>query len=183
MTHFNRTGPMQLAIAPLLNDRELLTAVYLDNYLTDPDENKYRDMLDMVRETGISYYDNNQVEGGSADGAYAKNIQTRKYYQESLGINNDWIQLKWDYAHQINCAEDDVRKDSEVSNHLTLARDVVKCCRYGKEYVAVFGQPDVRCVSLTDNIVHEVLQEESVNFQVTLFYIIWSCKSIDLWSH
>ena len=56
-----QTGQMQLVIAPLLNDSELLTAVYLDNYLVDPDANRYKDMVDLVRETGNSYYDISQV--------------------------------------------------------------------------------------------------------------------------
>ena len=70
MTHHNRTGQMQLIIAPLMNEHELLTPVYLDNYLIDPDFNKYADMVSMVRETGNSYYDNLQVENASADGTY-----------------------------------------------------------------------------------------------------------------
>ena len=49
MTHFHRTGQMQLIIAPLMNDHELLTAVYLDNYLTSPEHNSYKDMINMVR--------------------------------------------------------------------------------------------------------------------------------------
>ena len=59
MKHFHRTGQMQLAIAPLMNAKDLLTAVYLDNYLIDPDENKYKDMINLVRETGNSYYTSN----------------------------------------------------------------------------------------------------------------------------
>ena len=57
MTHFGRTGQMQLAIAPLMGGKELLTAVFLDNYLVNPDENRYRDMIDAVIDTGNSYYD------------------------------------------------------------------------------------------------------------------------------
>ena len=57
MTHFGRTGQMQLAIAPLMDGKELLTAVFLDNYLVNPDENRYRDMIDAVIDTGNSYYD------------------------------------------------------------------------------------------------------------------------------
>lgn len=67
---------MQLAIVPLLNDYELFTPVYLDNYLVDPEANSYRDMVNLVRETGDSYYNPQQVENGSADGNYAKSDNT-----------------------------------------------------------------------------------------------------------
>ena len=43
---------MQLVIVPLMNEHELLTAVYLDNYLTSPEQNSYKDMIDVVREIG-----------------------------------------------------------------------------------------------------------------------------------
>ena len=49
MTHFHRTGQMQLVIAPLMNEHELLTAVYLDNYLTSPENNSYKDMIDIEK--------------------------------------------------------------------------------------------------------------------------------------
>ena len=77
---------MQLVIAPLMNEHELLTAVYLDNYLTSPENNSYKDMIDIVREIGHSYYCDNQVENASADGAYSKNDKTREYYSTSLNI-------------------------------------------------------------------------------------------------
>ena len=152
MTHFHRTGQMQLAIVPMMNDTELLTAVYLDNYLIDPDENKYKDMIDMVRETGNSYYLMNQVESGSADGAYAKNANTQQYYQDCLEVDNNWINLKWDFAHLINLSEEDARKNSEIEINLDLAQEITKLFRRGKEYVEIFGHPEVRCVSLTDEM-------------------------------
>ena len=70
MTHFSRTGHMQLALTVLMNDRELMTAVCLDNYLTEPDENKFIDIMDAVRCTGDSYYDRDQPQNSSADVAY-----------------------------------------------------------------------------------------------------------------
>ncbi len=52
---------MQLILTPLVNQHELLSIVYLDNYLIDPGANKYEDMINLVRETGQPYYDNSQV--------------------------------------------------------------------------------------------------------------------------
>ena len=149
MTHFSKTGQMQLSIVPLVNDYELLTAVYLDNYLVDPDANKYEDMVNLVRETGNSYYLPDQVENGSADGAYAKSDNTRKFYADSLEIKNEWVQLKWDYAHQVNLAEDDAKKKSDVETEMDKAQELTKVFRWGKEYLRVIGRPDIMCVSLT----------------------------------
>ena len=101
---------MQLAKAPLMNEHELLTPIFLDNYLIDPSANKYVDMMDMVRETGNSYYESSQVENASADGAYSKNESTQQYFTKTLNVNhNGWINLKWDYAHQVDQAENDAK--------------------------------------------------------------------------
>ena len=67
-------------------------------------------MVSMVRETGNSYYDNLQVENASADGAYSKNANTRQCCLENLNLKNSkWVKLKWDYAHQIDRAENDAK--------------------------------------------------------------------------
>ena len=162
MTHHNRTGQMQLVVAPLMNEHELLTPVYLDNYLIDPDSNKYSDMISMVRETGNSYYDISQVENASADGAYSKSSSTRQCYKESLNLKeSEWVNLKWDYAHQIDRAENDAKQFvQEVNENLNLAQEVTKLFRYGKEYVRVFGQAKEVCISLKDDIIQEVSRED-----------------------
>ena len=89
---------MQLIIAPLMNEHKLLTPVYLDNYLIDPNFNKYADMVSMVREIGNSYYDNLQVENASADGAWHQTVIFRKFEFEKqwmgkteMGLcSSDW---------------------------------------------------------------------------------------------
>lgn len=86
---------MQVAVIPLLNDRELLTPVYVGNYLVDPGHNKYSDMIGMVRELGDSFYGPEQVENGSADGAYAKSETTQQYYVDSIDLQkNGWVDLR-----------------------------------------------------------------------------------------
>ena len=79
-------------------------------------------MINMVRETGNSYYDYSQVENASADGAYSKNETIKKYFSESMNVNcNGWIGLKWDNAHQIDRAENDAKSSTAVGSHLSLA--------------------------------------------------------------
>ena len=56
MTHNGRTGQMQVAIVPLMSSKELLTPVYLDNYLTNPSKNIIEDMINLVRLVGDRYY-------------------------------------------------------------------------------------------------------------------------------
>ena len=78
-----------------MNEHELLTATFLDIYLTSPENNTYKDMIDNVREVGNSCYSDSQVENASADGAYAKNENTREYYSASLNLEKcEWIGLK-----------------------------------------------------------------------------------------
>ena len=96
MTYVHKTGQMQMIVAPILNDRELFSAIYLENYLVDPNKNRYQDMVTMVREVGSQYYADSQVENGAADGAYAKSDKTKKYYTNSLDLNseNEWVELQ-----------------------------------------------------------------------------------------
>ena len=145
---------MQLAIAPLLNHNELLTAVYLDNYIIDPEENKMFDMINLVRETGDNYHSPYQVENAAADGAYAKNKSVKDYYSKSLDVSNEWVTLRWDYAHQVNLAEGDARvgknAPTTVEDTLDLAQNITKMFRYGKEYARTIFRPSEECVSLTD---------------------------------
>ena len=131
MTHFHRTGQMQLVIAPLMNEHELLTAVYLDNYLTSPENNSYKDMIDIEKQEIVIYCDN-QVENASADGAYSKNDKTREYYSTSLNIKI----LNGQVLNGIMPrAEHDSKKNTEIEKHLSLAQEMTKLFRYGKEYV------------------------------------------------
>ena len=152
MTHIHLTGQMQMAIAPLLNDKELLTPVYLDNYIVNPSKNKYKDMIDMVREVGDSYYDQSQVENGAADGAYAKSEETCTYYSTSVGMKDcTWVNLQWDFAHSIDLAEGNSREGDvpQVEKHLDLAQNITKQFRYGKEFSHVFVSESIdRCVSI-----------------------------------
>ena len=71
----------------------ILTAVFLDNYLTSPESNTYKDMIDIVREVGNSYYSDTQVENASADGAYSKNESTRDDYCAFLNLENSEMGL------------------------------------------------------------------------------------------
>ena len=192
MTHFHRTGQMQLVIAPLMNDHELFTAVYLDNYLTSPESNTYKDMINIVREVGNAYYSDCQVENASADGAYSKNENTRDYYSDTLNLDNsEWVGLKWDYAHQIDRAEHDSKNDTKVETHLSLAQEMTKLFRYGKEYVRVFGQARTTCISLQDEIINEVREidekQNSTNhapvIQSNLKFAAHGCKFLLNYKH
>ncbi len=140
------TGQMQLVIAPLLNDHELLTPVYLDNYLINPDDNKMSDMIDLARKTGDTYYSSEQVENGAADGAYSKNKSVRDYYTKTLDTppGNEWITLRLDYAHQIDHAEEDAKEGKDapqtIETIFDLAQNITKTFRYGKEYARLVGR-------------------------------------------
>ena len=79
--------------------------------------------------------------------------------------NSEWVGLKWDYAHQIDRAEHDSKKGTEVEHHLSLAQEMTKLFRYGKEYVRVFGQCNVTCVSLQDEIIAEVRQNNVKGYE------------------
>lgn len=69
---------------------------------------------------------------------------------------NKWVDLLWDYAHQVNLAEDDAKKDTEVEVHMDQAQELTKSFRWGKEYLRVLGRPDIMCVSLS-GLLNELL--------------------------
>ena len=169
-THFKQTGQMQLVITPLANSRKLLGAVYLDNYICKPDNNKYEDMIDNVRRVGAA--DRSQVENGAADGAYEKSDKTYQLYEESLGVyykeeGLKWVQLQWDEAHKVDLAEGDAQTElDEVKKVMDLCQNITMVFRWGKEYKRVFvgGEGDNECVSVRDNEIEieRELQEEII---------------------
>ena len=182
MTHNRRTGQMQLAIAPLLNNYELLSVAYVDNYLIDPGANKYSNMMEMVREAGDTYYDPEQVENGSADGAYAKIESTRSLYQASLGIppESDWILLQHDYAHIINLADEVARtKVPIIETHFKVGQTMTKKFRWGKNYHEAFlDSEDIeqRCVSIADFLVDQDEEDEDGDEDEELMGLIGLAK-------
>ena len=155
MTHLHRTGQMQLIIAQLMNEKELLMPIYLDNHLTTHTENTLEDMIDLVRTTAESYYLSSQVENGASDGAYAKNENLQEYYVSRLELTaNGWVSLMWDYAHLTDLAEGNACEAvPAIEQSLDLAQCITKVFRFGKEYSAVYGNEPERCLSLTDAVV------------------------------
>ena len=157
MTHNRRTGQMQMFVAPLLNETELLSVGYLDNYLVDPGENRYSHMISMVRETADMYYDRIQVENACADGAYVKAQPTIAHYKSSLDLPDtagDWITVQWDMAHNIDLSDGQARKEvPTIEAHFMTAQSVTKVFRWGKAYHEAFlDNQDMaqRCVSVAD---------------------------------
>ena len=154
MTHFQITAQMHLIIVPCVNDFELLTAIFIDNYVVDPNHNTYKDMIKMVRDVGDTYYQVSQVENGAADGAYAKSQNTRAMYQESVDVTEgDWIELQWDLAHSADLAEKHAREAApKVEDFFTDSQNNTLLFRYGKEYGhAFFNEDMIRSVSLIDS--------------------------------
>ena len=99
--------------------------------------------------------------------------------------------MKWDYAHQIDRAEHDSKNDTKVETHLSLAQEMTKLFRYGKEYVRVFGQARTTCISLQDEIINEVREidekQNSTNhapvIQSNLKFAAHGCKFLLNYKH
>ena len=53
MTHPRQTGQMSLIITPLMDNYELLTAVFIDNYIINVDNNSHADMIAAMRESRL----------------------------------------------------------------------------------------------------------------------------------
>ena len=97
---------MQVCIAPLVNNYELFTPIFIDCSPLKYIDGSYSNLIKRMREKGDCMYDPSQVEGCAADGAYIK-ADVHDLMNRELETNEDsqWIPFQWEIPHQVDVCD------------------------------------------------------------------------------
>lgn len=145
ITHNHITSQMQVCIAPLVNDYELFTPIFIDCSPVKYVEGSYSNLIKLMREKGNSMYDSSQVKGCAADGAYIKaNVHSLMNSELDIREDSEWIPFQWDIPHHVDLCDGkamDVIDPWQTA--LRNAQLVTKIFTHGKEHQGLIELVDV----------------------------------------